>query len=336
MLFNKDGNGIAEMKSILGFIYASNSFDNLKTDLMLAESDLRLLLGAKLYDAIQTHYLSDDFNVDNETDEALILLNSLVDYLRHPLAFYAFRAYSAHADVTHSDKGRQILVSENEKPAFQWQIERDDMAMTLKANRLTDRLLDFIEENKSSAFLTENWTSEPAYIATKELFLNSAREFQYVYPIDDSRRFFLTVTPFIREIERTTILAVLGPDAFAALKAEISDGEMTPTGTAILQRIKVPLALYAMVTSLKRLGIEVLPNAVVENFNPGYFTVKATKSASLNAKASLIASLEEQASKALVSLQEYLAAKRAETEGVPFVGQNLIERNVIENKHFRV
>ncbi|MEI6577695.1 MAG: DUF6712 family protein [Bacteroidota bacterium] len=336
MLFNKSDNGIAELKSILGFIYASNSFDNLKTDLMLTEDDMRLLLGNKLYEAVEAHYLSEDYQVDAQDDADFLFLDKLVEFVRQPIAFYAFRAYAAHSDVTHSDKGRQIFVSENEKPAFQWQVERDDQAMLYKAHRLTDRMLDFIEINKDQTFLEDNWTSEPAYQATKQLFLNSAREFQQVYPIDESRRFFLAVVPFIREVENTVMLAVLGSEKFQSLKVAIADGTTTADDARIIQLVKIPLALYTMVTALKRLGIEVLPNAVVENFNPGYFTIKATKTAGKDAKASLITSLEMEASKALISLQEQIAVLKALADGVQYVAQNLTDRNNSSNKHFRV
>ncbi len=335
MLFNKSQNGIAELKSILGFIYASNSFDNLKTDLMLAEDDMRLLLGNSFYEAVETHYLSEDYKVEAQDDADLLFLDKLVEFVRQPIAFYAFRAYSAHADIAHSDKGRQIFVNENEKPAFQWQVERDDQAMLIKAHRLTDRLLDFMETHKAETFLEDNWTSQPAYQATKQLFINSAREFHQVYPIDQSRWFFLTIVPFVKEVENTIILAVFGTQKFQSLKDAILEGNLSDDDARLIQYLKIPLALYTMVTALKRLGITVLPDSIVENFNPGYLTVKATKPASKDARAQLIASLESEASKALISLQEQIAALKAVAEGVPFVAQSLTDRNKIENKHFR-
>ncbi|MCX6272209.1 MAG: hypothetical protein NTU44_13515 [Bacteroidetes bacterium] len=336
MLFNRDNKGKEEMKSILGFIFATNSFDNLRTDIILAEDDLRILIGSDLFKAIDTYYHSADFNQVDEQDTHRQVLNELVRRIQQPLAFYAYRNYACHADLTHSDKGRQIHVSETEKPAFEWMIERDDQSMLAKAHKLTDRLLTYLEENKEDSLIQEKWTNTDVYRLTRELFINSAKEFEEVFPIEGSRRFFLKVVPFIREAEQNQVLSVLGKDLFAELKAVILSGEITSDQRELIRLIRIPLALFTMVTAIKRLSVEVLPEGIFQNFIPGVQTLRAKNPSPMEFKAELAGHLETEARRNLIVLQENTSRRKAQAEGTTYSGQNLLSFNSSDNKHFRV
>ncbi len=63
MIFNKDGNGAQELKDRIGFIYKSNSFENLITYLDLGKSNIIQVIGKGVYDCAEAHYLSDNYNV---------------------------------------------------------------------------------------------------------------------------------------------------------------------------------------------------------------------------------------------------------------------------------
>ncbi|MCX6270488.1 MAG: hypothetical protein NTU44_04570 [Bacteroidetes bacterium] len=336
MLFNRDNKGKEEMKSILGFIFATNSFDNLRTDIILAEDDLRMLIGSDLIEAIDTYYHSADFNQVDEQDTHRQVLNELVRRIQQPLAFYAYRNYACHADLTHSDKGRQIHVSETEKPAFEWMIERDDQSMLAKAHKLTDRLLAYLEENKEDSLIQEKWTNTDVYRLTRELFINSAKEFEEVFPIEGSRRFFLKIVPFIREAEQNQIISVLGKDLFAELKDVILSGENTNDQGELIRLIRIPLALFTMVTAIKRLSVEVLPEGIFQNFIPGVQTLRAKNPSPMEFKAELAGHLETEARRSLIVLQENISRRKALAEGSTYTGQNLLRSNSSDNKYFRV
>jgi hypothetical protein len=335
MLFNRDNKGKEEMKSILGFIFATHSFDNLRTDITLAEDDMCTLLGTDLFSAIDAYYHSAEYNLPDEKDPSKVTWNNLVLRTQQALAFYAYRSYSSHADLTHSDKGRQIHVSENEKPAFEWMIERDDQSMLAKAHKLTDRLLAFLEENKDEEQINALFTTKEVYAATRELFINSAAEFDRVFPIEGSRRFYLKVVPFIREVERSRILSVLGLPDFENLKAEITSCAISEDSRQIIELVRVPLALFTMVTAIKRLSVEILPEGVFRQYVPGNQTIRSKNASPMEFKIEVARNLESEANKSLLILQQHLAKRKAETEGIPFTTLDMLAHNDSANKHFR-
>ncbi|MHC1707430.1 MAG: DUF6712 family protein [Bacteroidales bacterium] len=335
MLFNRDNKGKEEMKAILGFIFATHSFDNLRTDIILAEDDFRFLLGSDLFSAIDEFYHSAEYNLPDEQDTSRLTWNELVRRTQQALAFYAYRSYASHADLTHSDKGRQIHVSENEKPAFEWMIERDDQSMLSKAHKLTDRLLAFLEEHKEDEKINLLYATKPVYAATRELFINTAAEFDRVFPIEGSRRFYLKVVPFIREVENTRILSVLGQEQFDQMKVGILDGTLTEASTQLLEKVRVPLALYTMVTAIRRLSVEVLPEGVFQQYIPGIQSVKARNPSPMEFMNEVARNLEQEANASLLVLQQHLAKSKAVSEGSTFSSQNLFSRNDSQNKHFR-
>ncbi len=332
MLFNRENQGKEEMKSHLGFIYATNSFDNLKTDLLLAEDEMRLLIGDDLFDKVEEYYQTGP-TLEPTPEETMALM--LVPYIQAPMAFYAYRNYATHGDLAHSEKGRRILVSEMEKMPFEWMIERDDQSMLSKAHKLSDRLLTFLERNKGMTFINDVWTSKPVYQATKKLFINSAVEFDQVFPIDQSRRFFLKVVPFIREIEQSVFLSVIGKTGFDALKLEISgESEMAEDTPALLSLIRVPLVLYTMGIALHRLSVEVLPEGIFQNYVPETQTIRAKSVSPIELKNQVAAGLKSDADNALIKLQELLSRRSALANGSDYTVQDLSESNSVDNKFF--
>jgi len=338
MLFNKSSNGAIELKAILGFIYATNSFDNLKTDMVLVQDDMINLLGKDLYNALDDFYHSENYELAEPDPDSPgpAIWTELVHRVQSAMAFYGYRNYAIHADLTHSAQGRQIIVTETEKPAFEWMIERDDQSMLAKAHKLTDRILVYLEENKDEEKINEYWTTKPVYAATRQLFINNAREFDDAFPIDCSRRFYLKVIPFIREVENTRIRAVLGEHLWEELKTEISTNTISDDNSEVYPLIRVPLALFTMAISVKRLSVEILPEGVFQNYVPGVQSMKAKNPSPIEMKNEIARNLELEAAKTLLILQEYLAKKKAAFDGVEYEEQNLNDRNSADNKFFFV
>ena len=143
MLFKE----INDLKRHIGYMYASLEFDNFKTDLELASADMKRMIGADTYNLAQTYFDANGTALPETPTAFDNLLYELLLKIQLPVALYAYAAYAPNADVTHSDKGRQIFVSEHEKPAFEWQLERDENATINRANRATDELLRWLDEN---------------------------------------------------------------------------------------------------------------------------------------------------------------------------------------------
>lgn len=142
MLFKE----IAEIKRHIGYIYASTELDNLKTDIELEEREMKRLLGAETWALAQAYHDANGTALPESPTEWDTLLYDLLLKIQLPIALKAYHAYAPNSDLSHSEKGRQIFVSENEKPAFEWQLKRDEEATLNRAHRATDELLRWIDE----------------------------------------------------------------------------------------------------------------------------------------------------------------------------------------------
>lgn len=332
MLFNKNDNGTEELKNLIGFFYASNSFSNIQTDIMLAEEEMAELIGKELYDLADEHYNSEDYEGEDPEEETQ-LLDDLVHHIQLPVAYYAYKSFSANVDISHEDTGRRVKIDpEREKLAWEWMLEKDDQAVLNKAHKTTDRLIAWLEEHVEEI---EEWESSDARKATLSLFINTAKDFDAIFPIDQSRRFFLKIVPFIREVERVHIKPVLGPDRFDEIKAAIEAGEFEDEDH-ILEYIKVPVALYAMSIAVKRLSIEVLPNGVFQNYVSDRLTQNAKNAAATDVRREVGQSLENDAKQQLWVLQEYLNKLNADDSGETYIPSEITDRMSEDNKFIRM
>jgi hypothetical protein len=175
MLLNKAGAGNVEMKSHLGFIYLSNKFDNIISFVELAELSIRNYIGPEILIIAQAHYDSDDYNVTEQTDPALIMLDNLVKKIQKPVAFEAYRNFAPSNDLTHSDKGRQMVSTETEKSPFEWMIERDNQNQIKMTNQFIDLLFVFLQDNSRPFRM---WITETDY--TSGLFLKYEGKYYYI------------------------------------------------------------------------------------------------------------------------------------------------------------
>ena len=298
MLFNKNNNGQAELKALLGFLHASSNFANIKTDIILEEEKMIELIGKPVYDKAQTHYNSDNYE---STEEQYKLLNNLVHYIQLPVAYYAAGNYAAHTDVQHGDDGRKVKIdSANEKIAWDWMIDRDDEATLNKAHKTTDRLIAFLETNADN--ITE-WKNSDAQKLARSLFINTAKIFDSIFPIDNSRRFFIKIIPFIKEVERKHMLPVLGKTLYDDMKAAILTGDFTDKED-MLPLIRVPLVYFTLSLAAKRLSVRMLPNGIFQDYISESQTTKARKTAPTDVRKEISNSLLNDAAFELQNLQK--------------------------------
>src|SRR5690606_17350485 len=112
-LFNKPGtNGSTELKNLLGFLDVDIKYANIKSDILTATKEVRLLVGKEVFDRAYGAYHN---NEEEDSD--------LVYYLRFPIAINAYRMYAPNADLAHTPNGRKMRVDQHEKNAFEWMID---------------------------------------------------------------------------------------------------------------------------------------------------------------------------------------------------------------------
>jgi hypothetical protein len=338
MLFNKNGNGSVELKKLLGFIYASIEFENLETYIDIAQNDLiEDVIGQEIYDVAQAHYDSPDYEHDDSgsgsgDDRTSEDLTNLVHKLQLPIALMAYRNYANSADLTHSNKGRQIFVSENEKPAFEWMVKRDEENILNTAFRSTDLALKFLEDNID---LFPEYANSDAYAKQKGHFINTAKDFDSIFPIEKSRRLFVVLIPFINEIERKTLKAILGKDLYDELKAYITGDDSGSDLEELLDYVQPALALLTMAMAVRRLPVRVLPSGIFQSYVPETVSLSPKKAADKDVRELFGALLERDGQVEIQKLQEYLLKKDTEAGGETYTPVDPTARHSENNSFFR-
>ncbi len=310
MIFDKNSKGSAELKELIGFIYKSINFSNLKSYIGFAVRDIKKVIGQEVFITAENHYKSDNYLLaEPDTDHPEYgILDELVSKIQYPVAVHAYRKYVPSSDLTHSDKGRQIFVSEQEKPAFEWQIEKDNENLLALAHEATDVLLEFLDANIDAVFsgtgnLVIPWRTSDAFKATRKLLIPDVSEFEKVFMIGSSRLTFISLVPFIRRVQENEIQPSIGQSRYTGLLTELLADDLCDENIPVLDKIRPPLALLALSVAVKRLSAEILPSGIFSNIVSN--VVKGRNVASKQDRSEISSSLEKDGMRELIKLQEY-------------------------------
>lgn len=318
MIFNnKDTNGSAELKGLIGFIYKSIIFDNLASYIGFAERDIRKIIGKAVFEVAEDHYLSDNYQYEGEGEVRAewIILDELVAKIQYPVAIGAYRRYVPSNDVTHSNKGRQIFVSEEEKPAFEWMINKDNENLSALYHEAVDVLLEFLDENIDTTYLAGEegeeedtilipWGTSKEYEASKQIMVPNVEEFEKVFLIGRSRMTYLALVPFMRIIQQNEIRAVITPDRYDEILEQLLDKDVSEGNQLILDKICPPLVLLSLSMAVKRLSSEILPAGIFTNIVTNVVAGKTP--APKSERNELSASLQKDGMAELAKLQEHI------------------------------
>ena len=331
MLFNKGNTGSTELKELIGFIYRSINFANLESYIEFAERDIKKIIGEEVFQVAQDHYDSGNYQAPvpdppgegeepAEEHPEYAILDLLVARIQYPVAIHAYRKYVPNSDLTHSDKGRQIFVSENEKPAFEWMIEKDNENLCKLANEATDILLEFLDDHIDDTIEEDGedvalipWGDSAAYLKTKQLFINTVEQFEEVFLIGGSRLTLLSLSPDMKRVQEDEIKPCFTETMFSELLAEIIAGDISEDNLPIIERARQPLALLTLSRAAKRLTAEVLPDGIF--VNQVTQVVKAKGPAGKIDRNEVSVNLERDGRRELRKLQDYLARLAAEEAG---------------------
>jgi hypothetical protein len=343
MIFNKNNTGAAELKELIGFIYKSINFNNLKSYIGFAERDIIRIIGKDVFNLALAHYNSDFYHYSgaDPVEVHWAVLDQLVEKIQYPVAVHAYRRYVPSSDLTHSDKGRQIFVSEQEKPAFEWQIEKDDENLLRLAHEATDMLLEFLDEHIADMATIDSvkvsllpWGTSAEYGATRELFIPTVSIFESVFLIGGSRQTFLSLVPFIKRVQENEIQASLTVARYDEIKAQFLADELTPENEVILGKVIPPLALLALSVAVKRLSSEILPAGIFANIVAN--VIKGKNPAGKQDRNEISSSFEKDGLRELARLQEYLRKIDLTAAGETFTTTDPDERIDATQKFVRL
>ena len=269
MIFNKSDNGAEEFKALIGFIYASNTFANLVTYIFLAKKDVVNVIGPKIYKLAEDHYQSGDYGKEGPLID---LLNELVNRVQLAIALHAYRRFAPGNDLSHSDAGRLITVTETEKPAFEWMLDKDNANLLSLANDAVELLLDFLAEQlvapegETINAIGNAWNNSAAFKAIKSTIVSSVAAFEEVMPINGSRRLFMLLSAFMRKVESDLIRPAITRLRYDALIEAIRDGELADEQQEIIGLASPVIVMGAMAKALKLMPAELLPDVFGKRF----------------------------------------------------------------------
>lgn len=284
-----------ELRKHISFLYATADFEALRTDIVTATEDVITYVGRGIYEQAVSAY----------NHEFIEEFAELVEYFQLPIALLAYRYYSQNNDVSHEATGRKIKIDkESETMPWEWQIERDDNAILKKANRAIDRLIDFLDDHIS---YFKVWGISEQRKDKNELFVRSAKEFNQVVPIDESRLFFIRVLPFVRQADKE-IVTYIGQERYDAIKTILRDNNyfLTAEQRTIVELARDIIPQLVMAKAVRRFAVQILPDCVVSRFSASSQSLKASSIVSSEMLIMQEGIYQADANKAIVRLQQYI------------------------------
>ena len=220
----------------------TDSFRQLQPDLLLAEDEqLRSLLGP-FYDEFLEAL---DGELSAEQERLRYLLQSA-------LANLTMVGFLDIGQVQISGSGVQIISTEREKTAFQWQINNLKASFGRKGLNGLEKVLAYLE-SKPVAFPT--WAASDAAARARAHFLDSAAQFSEHYNISNARLTFLALLPLLKKTETFALEPVLGEDFLDELQAQQAAGTLTPENAALVEKYLRPaLAHLVIAQAIGELG----------------------------------------------------------------------------------
>lgn len=299
MLFNKNNNGNEELRRLTGSYYANNDFVKIETDIVLAEENLIKIIGREVYNrASEFYHLTDEQQAELTNEEKKAEM-ALLERVQLPIAIDATFSMYRKNDVSHEGTGRKVKIdSENEKLPWQWQLERDDEIQLENYYRAVDRLIDWMDEKK-----IPEWMNTDTRKAIQKQLIKSAEMFDRYYPIDRSSRFFVLVSPFVREVERKYIRPALGVELYEKYIGKITEPPLTEKEEELKEWIFPAIPLLAMSIALRRMPLALIPFGVVRNFKAERQTMNASNPATIEEIFSFARDLERQGKEAIADFK---------------------------------
>jgi len=202
-------NNIESLLEFVGNVTNTKNFDEVKPSVEWGEEFMLIpAIGQPMYDRINaiadglpeipdtgsgsgslSGSASPTVSPDSVTTEAdaLILLRKCARVVAH----YTLFDYVTISDSRVTAQGLQIIETDSHKTAFEYQKRDRKKYHSEKADQALDALLSFLETNKSKY---PEWANNvQVYTQTKNLIINSTREFHDIVDIGSSRRTFMAL-----------------------------------------------------------------------------------------------------------------------------------------------
>lgn len=245
LLFNKDDNGTTEIHSLLGFLSKNIKFQNLAADIYTYTDLMVELIGLPIYNEVFSIYQAASPNEDQL---------DLLRRVRTAILRGAYYSYAQDNDLLHSTNGRVNSLEENQKIAWEWQIDASNKKLEKDYYRDLDQLIKYLDKNSAS------WKQTDLYKSSRELFLRVPDDFDMFFTIGQSRLLYLKLVPGVRQAQSDFILPVLGQQAYDELIVSLK--ENSGIDNKLLNICKEICAYHSLYWGLPKLSLQYFPDAI--------------------------------------------------------------------------
>jgi len=290
-------NNTADLKEVLGFIDADFNFDNIKPDIISATNDVIKLIGKEMYDTIVA-----STDVD--------MLNAA----KFPIGVQAYRHYAPNNDLNHTNSGRMNRTEEHEKPAFEWQVDRDNKALERKYYKYLDDLINILDEKGGT-----DWKDTNNYKATFNLFIRNTDDFDKYFNINGSRFLFIKLSPGIRMAEDNELIPRIGKSLFDNMKKKLK-GETVADFTInepLLAKIQEFLVYKSVAWGFRRLSVQIFPEGVMQAYTPDKVTTQSRMVPVKSESAAAAQYFDQDAGRVLLAIEIIIASMNAVEPVIP-------------------
>ncbi len=257
MLFAAEKN--PKMEEIRNYISVSSSakFEHLIPHIKNAERDYLIpVIGLSMYEELQEFYdeeLTDlSSGAQEETAELIKLVQSAMIHIAFWIGFDVLNTYI-------SDGGFKQTNSADVKGLYKYQEENLKNYFRTNGFNGIDVVLKYLEDH-----LTDfgEFKSSPAYTLFRSSFIQKTETFNKIVYINNSRLTFLRMKTHMDLIEAIEIAPILGPVAYAYLKAQLLRDSPDVKVTTLIPFIQKPIAFLASAMLMEESGADLLDNGL--------------------------------------------------------------------------
>lgn len=299
--FNHTNTASAEIRAVLGFTDKDLTFEKLKPTIITAVDHIINLIGEPTYDTIIGYYESTETN-DVQKD--------LINRLQYAVALDGYRNFTTENDLSHTPNGRLNRIEDNQKIAFEWQIDKSNKSLERKYYQALDALIKSLDKNLTA------WKSSDAYKQTFNSFIRSTSEVEEYFNIDGSRLMMIKLSPGFRKAEVDEILPRIGSERFDALKNALKNNQ--PHDAKLLKLVREAIVYHSLSWSILRLSPQLLPDGLYLPADTSRLTVSAKKVHERMQQEALAQRFKEDAKTAFFNLENYIKSlNTTQTEYIP-------------------
>lgn len=231
----------------------SIKIDQIKAAILVAEnSHIKPAITSEMYAEIEAAYQE---SVKNTSATALTAdQKALWNKIAFPLAqLTVFEAINT-MNLGFSDSGFVRNETENQKSAYEYQVNRFEEQCKLNGFRGLDWLIDYLEENKET-FTTYRDSAERA--ERLKLFISSVSMFDEHVKLGSSW-IFQQLQPQIKRAEQGKIKSIIGATLFDTIKSELASESLSTDNQNLLESyIRPSIAHLAFADGLIELKMRV-------------------------------------------------------------------------------